>query len=543
MKRVKSIAKVTLLVFCAILLIGCNNSVEAGTEAKLELAIKYLSENKYEEAILAYQEVIDIDPKIVEAYKGISLAYTMQGENDKAEAILNQGLEQNQDNKYLKLALAGVLIDADKGDQAEKICLELIQKDQNDLQTYKAYSRFLMNNQREQEAIEKIQQLAELNKDDYQIHSLLAQLYTEEGQVDEAIKAIITSLNLQPEQSLSYSLLEDLYKDDPSQMLELAQNMIQEGNQEMGELIKVEALYQIGNYQEILNSYANNKLNARTTSVLARAYRELEQEDKAQELLKSIKANDIKDAGMLAYLAESYLQLGDKEQARTIAMQGIRLDETAVDNYLVMYESYLGEDEIGAKIWLIKYLTESYLSYRNSILILNMAGYSIDTNQILSSEDLIANMFYWYYREFDNVPTRFSCYGPAYMDNTHNIAYVSQIDFCSEEEKKLIPVDHYWEIRFRTEDSFVGTKIRSIDYQNKNIVYKVYNPKVFSIADVQNDLSKLETCPDSSSEYLAKYYISDYHEYVPIISRGNIPLEEHIQRAGFNEEVIFIDIN
>ena len=121
MKRVKSIAKVTLLVFCAILLIGCNNSVEAGTEAKLELAIKYLSENKYEEAILAYQEVIDIDPKIVEAYKGISLAYTMQGENDKAEAILNQGLEQNQDNKYLKLALAGVLIDADKGDQAKDL--------------------------------------------------------------------------------------------------------------------------------------------------------------------------------------------------------------------------------------------------------------------------------------------------------------------------------------------------------------------------------------------------------------------------------------
>ena len=149
----------------------------------------------------------------------------------------------------------------------QKICLELIQKDQNDLQTYKAYSRFLMNNQREQEAIEKIQQLAELNKDDYQIHSLLAQLYTEEGQVDEAIKAIITSLNLQPEQSLSYSLLEDLYKDDPSQMLELAQNMIQEGNQEMGELIKVEALYQIGNYQEILNSYANNKQCSNNISI------------------------------------------------------------------------------------------------------------------------------------------------------------------------------------------------------------------------------------------------------------------------------------
>lgn len=56
-------------------LFGCFNSktASAKVDQKLELAIKYLSEQKYQEAILAYQEVIKINSKNITAYNGISL--------------------------------------------------------------------------------------------------------------------------------------------------------------------------------------------------------------------------------------------------------------------------------------------------------------------------------------------------------------------------------------------------------------------------------------------------------------------------------------
>ena len=47
-KMIKSIASVVLVMFCGLLLEGCIPTTQVGTEAKLELAIKYLSENKYE---------------------------------------------------------------------------------------------------------------------------------------------------------------------------------------------------------------------------------------------------------------------------------------------------------------------------------------------------------------------------------------------------------------------------------------------------------------------------------------------------------------
>lgn len=543
MERFKSVAKVTLLVLCALLLIGCYKGIEADTGAKLELAIKYLSEIKYEEAILTYQEVIRIDPKIVEAYKGMSLAYYMQGENDKAEAILNQGLEQNQDNKYLKLALAGVLIDADKGDQAEKIYLELIQKDQNDLQTYKAYSSFLMNNGREQEAIEKIQQLAKLKKDDYQIHSLLAQQYIENGQVDEAIKAIITSLNLQPEQSLSYNLLKDLYKDDLSQMLELAETMIQEGKKETGELIKIEALYQIGNYQEIVNAYADNKANARIIVILARAYKELEQEDKGKELLKSIKTKDIKDAGMLAYLAESYLLFRDKEQARAIAMQGISLDETVVDNYLVLYNCCKEEEEIGAQQWWVTYLLNSVFSNKVSEgqlveIWMNSSNTFIDTLNTteVTAEDVVRDWI----KDIEHIQnlhkdssSSISSNCPWFNSNTGIVYYM------------VHAYNGPWTIRIGTERGEIQKEINNL--KETHYIYKVYNPKIYKDKELPSEFRwgfDNSTCVlldwfDTEEGYNS--YDNPYQLY-ECFSDTNGSIEEWLERTGYDKKVAIIEI-
>lgn len=71
-------------------------------QAQYDLGVRYLSEENYEEAILAFTAAIEIDPKRPEAYKQLAEVYYELGEDEKAENILRQGYEETGDNS-LKL--------------------------------------------------------------------------------------------------------------------------------------------------------------------------------------------------------------------------------------------------------------------------------------------------------------------------------------------------------------------------------------------------------------------------------------------------------
>lgn len=68
-------------------------SPEAKYDKYLELGRKYLLEENYEEAIVAFAKAIEIDPKRVEAYEKIADAYIGLGDEEKALEYLNKGYE------------------------------------------------------------------------------------------------------------------------------------------------------------------------------------------------------------------------------------------------------------------------------------------------------------------------------------------------------------------------------------------------------------------------------------------------------------------
>ncbi len=59
-------------------------------QTKLDLGKKYVSELDYENAIIAYEEALEIDPYCLDAYLGLSDAYMALGQPDKAAEILQQ---------------------------------------------------------------------------------------------------------------------------------------------------------------------------------------------------------------------------------------------------------------------------------------------------------------------------------------------------------------------------------------------------------------------------------------------------------------------
>ena len=72
-----------------------NDSIQE----KLRLGQRYLSEMNYEQAVVVYKSVIEIDPKNAEAYLGLAEAYIGQGMYKQAENCLKEGYERTNDEK------------------------------------------------------------------------------------------------------------------------------------------------------------------------------------------------------------------------------------------------------------------------------------------------------------------------------------------------------------------------------------------------------------------------------------------------------------
>lgn len=65
---------------------------------QLDLGEKYLSELNYEQAVIAYNAAIEIDPKSADAYVGLVETYIAQGEYDMAETVVGQAIEELGEN-------------------------------------------------------------------------------------------------------------------------------------------------------------------------------------------------------------------------------------------------------------------------------------------------------------------------------------------------------------------------------------------------------------------------------------------------------------
>lgn len=81
-------------------------------QEKYDLGVRYLSEGNYEEAILAFEAAIEIDPKRAEAYLGLADAYTAAGDEGGAQETLERGLAETNDDA-IRDRISVDLIDVD----------------------------------------------------------------------------------------------------------------------------------------------------------------------------------------------------------------------------------------------------------------------------------------------------------------------------------------------------------------------------------------------------------------------------------------------
>ena len=124
MKNNRKIVIVAGIMALAVLVAGIigvaayNNTDSVKLKRQMDLGLQYLAELDYEQAIVAFQAVIEIDPKSAEAYLGMAEAYIGLGDTENAIAVLRQGYEEADQNEEIRQALIEVYI------QEAKNCTE-----------------------------------------------------------------------------------------------------------------------------------------------------------------------------------------------------------------------------------------------------------------------------------------------------------------------------------------------------------------------------------------------------------------------------------
>lgn len=131
-----------LAAFLILQFTACAPSVASQVEEQLKLGEKYLTEENYEEAIVAFSKVIELDPKAGRAYIGMADAYERSGEAQKAVDILEEGYAQVP-GEEIKTELLGIYEDRaleswnnQQYGEAEAVYLRVIELEPGSLRAY-----------------------------------------------------------------------------------------------------------------------------------------------------------------------------------------------------------------------------------------------------------------------------------------------------------------------------------------------------------------------------------------------------------------------
>ncbi len=103
MKQIKRNLGIVLIVAAFFVMGGCKSTV-ARWQEQYDLGVRYLSDGEYEEAIIAFNAAIEIDPMQADAYLNLANAYIGMNDFDAAREILERGYELTQ-SKVLKAKL------------------------------------------------------------------------------------------------------------------------------------------------------------------------------------------------------------------------------------------------------------------------------------------------------------------------------------------------------------------------------------------------------------------------------------------------------
>ncbi len=165
---------VIVMITLIMILSGCAKSIEEQIAEQLELGQKYLLEENYEEAIVAFTKVIELEAKEIQAYTGMASAYIQKNDRKQAEKVLNQGF-----------AIADTLSEEEKTESVNQYIEEMR------AMALGNYEELLeLAGKDASEAIMYCEKILEMDDSRVELYEELAKLYLAQGEYEKAIEIL-----------------------------------------------------------------------------------------------------------------------------------------------------------------------------------------------------------------------------------------------------------------------------------------------------------------------------------------------------------------
>ncbi|ACK65880.1 TPR repeat-containing protein [Rippkaea orientalis PCC 8801] len=175
------------------------------------MALQLVQENRYDEALLAFQEILEQDPNTKQAHLGIGRIYLKQ--KDYQGALTHFQTARNLDPMMVQasLAIGNAYYELKQLELSMQAFQDAVNIDPSDATGYLGIGRVLIKQKQYPQAKEQLQKALVLNPQLILARLLMAQIYQEQGDIDQAITEIESVLKLNPTLSNAYQGLGNLY--------------------------------------------------------------------------------------------------------------------------------------------------------------------------------------------------------------------------------------------------------------------------------------------------------------------------------------------
>jgi tetratricopeptide (TPR) repeat protein len=164
-----------------------------------------------QQALAAYQKVLDRRPNDVETLGAVSKIYLRQDLNLKAEPLLKRLIVLQPHDLQTRCDLGAVYARMGDYSKAERAFREVLQSEPNNASVLLGLGGVLWKTQRGQEAVPLLQKAAKLDPQRYETFFLLGSIYNRMGRYSEAAEALEQAARLNHNDAGIYSQLSVAY--------------------------------------------------------------------------------------------------------------------------------------------------------------------------------------------------------------------------------------------------------------------------------------------------------------------------------------------
>ncbi len=148
------------------------------------------NENRFEEAIAAFERCLKIEPRNVKAEDNLGLSYEGLNRNDEAMAAYRAAIEWQKDavvkNPGPYLDLGSLLVDSDRSEESVPYLLEAARLAPEEYRVHRQLGKAYEHLNQLEKAGAELERAAELAPENAPVHFMLSQVYRRQGLLDKA---------------------------------------------------------------------------------------------------------------------------------------------------------------------------------------------------------------------------------------------------------------------------------------------------------------------------------------------------------------------